>query len=963
MSLNSKNTIEFFAVTLQLHRYLGYILHPYIIKLVSKEGGIYTIVELLHPGNISKWEELLPAKNTELFKLLNDLNENSIVKQFSKTRVSNASFFKAMVNNEQLNLYIRGYIERRMNKCFELFLELKIPVFLKEKNFNNIYSDHQLTLNDDFALPVFNFSVGETESKYWISATYKNADIRFINKNTEVICNDPCLVRIEKNLYRFKGIDGRKLSPFFTKPNISIPKSAERKYFETFVLNIVRNQLVNPEGFTISKSIPEKKALLSLENRLAGGFAVILKFVYNSKSYLANAKLEPEVQLAVENGKYHFSKFDRDASWEKSCIDALISFGLGKVGESEFYPAELNQNGPSFAPYQLVEWLNLNTEKLNRLGFEIVQNSGLNNYYLKTYEVRFNVNTPADWFDLYGQVVLDGFQIPFIHLKKNILKNIREFILPNGQIFILPEEWFARYKPIFFLGKDTGDRISIHKSLFNLLEEINIENNQAKDLRNQFSNLITEISPLPKGLNATLRSYQKQGYIWLSLLYKNSLGGCLADDMGLGKTIQTLALLQSIKENNTSDGTKTSLIIVPTSLVHNWVNEISRFTSNMTYLIYTGSSRQNNLHDFSDLDIIITTYGIIRNDIHLITDYLFNYIILDESQAVKNPLSKTYRSVLLLKANHFLTISGTPIENSLTDLWSQMNFVNRGVLGSLKTFNEEFIQPITKNDEAKRKLLKSIIEPFILRRTKEQVAQDLPELSEQVVYCDMAEEQEKIYETEKSSIRNAILDQIKTQGYNRSAIAILRGLTRLRQIASHPLMIDETTLSGSGKFDEITRSIENIVAEGHKILVFSSFVKHLKLISNHLDNSGVSYELLTGSTTNRKEVVERFQNNTEIKLFLISIKAGGVGLNLTAADYIFILDPWWNPAVENQALSRAHRIGQNKKTFVYRFISLNTVEEKILKLQEKKEILAEYFIENSNPLSILGEKRILELID
>jgi SNF2 family DNA or RNA helicase len=292
-----------------------------------------------------------------------------------------------------------------------------------------------------------------------------------------------------------------------------------------------------------------------------------------------------------------------------------------------------------------------------------------------------------------------------------------------------------------------------------------------------------------------------------------------------------------------------------------------------------------------------------------------------------------------------------------------MNFINRGLLGSLRTFNEEFIQPIGKNDDEPRKLLKKLIEPYILRRTKEQVAQDLPELTEQVVYCDMTEEQEKIYETEKSSIRNAIIDQISTQGYNRSAIAILRGLTRLRQVANHPLMIDETTTSESGKFEEITRSIESIVSEGHKILVFSSFVKHLKLIAKHLDSTKIPYEMLTGATQNRKEVVERFQNNDEIKLFLISIKAGGVGLNLTAADYIFILDPWWNPAVENQALSRAHRIGQDKNTFVYRFISLNTVEEKIQRLQEKKELLAEFFIENSNPLSILGENRIMELVE
>jgi SNF2 family DNA or RNA helicase len=286
------------------------------------------------------------------------------------------------------------------------------------------------------------------------------------------------------------------------------------------------------------------------------------------------------------------------------------------------------------------------------------------------------------------------------------------------------------------------------------------------------------------------------------------------------------------------------------------------------------------------------------------------------------------------------------------------------MLGSIKTFNEEFIQPIEKNsDTQKEELLKSLIQPFLLRRTKEQVAKDLPDITEQVIYCEMSEMQQKFYESEKSSIRNSIMENIANQGYDRSAIAIFRGLTRLRQLANHPNMVDDYIGSDSGKFEEIIRSIDSIVAEGHKILIFSSFVKHLKIVANYLKGSEIPFEMLTGSTINRKEVVDHFQTDLSVKVFLISIKAGGVGLNLTAADYIFILDPWWNPAVENQAVSRAHRIGQDKNIFVYRFITLETVEEKITRLQEKKEILASTFVDSTNPLKVLGEGRILEILE
>lgn len=974
MIQNNQHT-EIFAIALQQHRYLGMIFTPYIIRLLSTEGEIYTIVDNVNESNYKKWETTILSDGHEVIKHLNEISDNTIHKQFSKGKTTVSDFYKTLADNEQIMQFVRAYVERRMLKCFDTLCKSEIPVYLKEKNFNNLYEDHRLSLVENEALPIFHFSVTETESKYRIDASCNGKSINLTTKESEVICNDPCLIRVKTSLYRFTKIDGKKLSPFFTKQYISIPKSAERKYFETFVLNTIRNQIVEPIGFTIEQSRPDKRVILAIEQRLAGGIGLILKFVYGTKTYLANAKPEPEVILNCDNNQYRFTRFERDLEWEKGYIDKLTELGLSKTGESEFLPSTIINFNSTQPPYQLIEWINRHQIEIEKFDVDIQQNQGKEKYYLKDYKLEINTKSAEDWFDLYGKVILDGFEIPFIHLKKNILKNIREFVLPNAQIFILPEEWFTRYRPLFFLGKESGEGIAIQKSLFNLLVDCKVDAPSAQQLKDKFNSSSPAKIKLPNGLNAQLRSYQKEGYVWLNLLMQNGLGGCLADDMGLGKTIQTIALILSLKENRTeqvatteSDVQRighTSLIVVPTSLVHNWIHEISRFAPDLTFYSHTGYLRTKSISDIVRHDVVITTYGIVRNDIEMLESIRFKYVILDESQAIKNSTSKIYRSALQLKASNYLTISGTPIENSLSDLWAQLNFLNRGMLGSFKSFNEEFIVPIEKlGDTQKSDLLKTLIEPFLLRRTKEQVAKDLPEITEQVIYCEMSESQNKFYETEKSLIRNSIMENIAAQGFDRSAIAIFRGLTRLRQLANHPNMIDEYVgAADSGKFEEITRSIDSIVAEGHKILIFSSFVKHLKIVAEYLEQNNISHEVLTGSTTNRKEVVDHFQNDSTVKVFLISIKAGGVGLNLTAADYIFILDPWWNPAVENQAISRAHRIGQDKNIFVYRFISLNTVEEKILRLQEKKEILAQTFVETANPLKILGEGRILEVLE
>ena len=566
-------------------------------------------------------------------------------------------------------------------------------------------------------------------------------------------------------------------------------------------------------------------------------------------------------------------------------------------------------------------------------------------------------------------------------LEKNILEGVREYELPDGTIAILPETWFSKFKNIFEFGKSSDDSLRIHKQHFSLLTDTLYD--EAQPGFERLEKLLTpdQIPVLlpPAGLNCLMRQYQSDGLNWLNFLQSAGLGGCLADDMGLGKTIQTLALLQHNKENivpgerpemqqdlslfNNTEQKLTSLIIVPASLIYNWENEIKRFVPEMRVYSYKGNQRKKVTSYFQNFDIILSSYHTIRQDIDLISSFLFHYIILDESQVIKNPASMLYKTVTMLKSEFKIVLTGTPVENSLTDLWTQLNFVNPGLLGDLSFFRREFAKPIEKmGDDEKEVKLRKIIQPFILRRTKEMVALDLPPVTEQTVFCDMTEEQFKLYDEEKSLVRNSILKSIASTGTEKSAILVLQGLMKLRQISNHPLMAYDDYIYGSGKFETVLQDMESVISEGHKILVFSSFVKHLDLYAEELRKIRIRFAMLTGASTNREKIVNSFQNDKENKIFLISLKAGGVGLNLTAADYVFILDPWWNPASEMQAMNRAHRIGQDKSVFVYRYITSNSIEEKIVRLQEKKSKLADTFISSNNPLKDIDIQQILDII-
>jgi non-specific serine/threonine protein kinase len=432
--------------------------------------------------------------------------------------------------------------------------------------------------------------------------------------------------------------------------------------------------------------------------------------------------------------------------------------------------------------------------------------------------------------------------------------------------------------------------------------------------------------------------------------------------MGLGKTIQALTLL--IREINDAPK-KTNLIVAPTSVIFNWIREIERFTPDIRFLVHYGTRRSKDIRKIKRYPLILTTYGHLRRDIVFLKDVPFNYVILDESQNIKNPHSETSKAVRLLMAKNRLALTGTPVENNTMDLWSQFAFVNPGLLGDQNFFKETFMRPIEREQNVQvASTLKRLIFPFVLRRTKEDVAKELPPKVESIIYSPMMEEQQKIYDKWRKSYRYHIMAEIESQGLNKSKFKVLEGLTKLRQVACHPGLIDSTYMENSGKFDALTEMVEEIISEDHKVLIFSQFVQMLKIIRKTFNAGNIPYAYLDGSTKDRESQVNEFQNNPDTKIFLISLKAGGTGLNLTAADYVIHYDPWWNPAVEMQATDRAYRIGQTRKVFAYKLISKDSVEEKIVKLQQQKRDLVDSLISTEESFfKSLNKNDILDLFN
>ncbi len=584
--------------------------------------------------------------------------------------------------------------------------------------------------------------------------------------------------------------------------------------------------------------------------------------------------------------------------------------------------------------------------------------------YRRPGNAKFEIKSSGiDWFELHGGIEFDGELVTLPKLLAAMQRGEKTIRLGDGSVGMLPMEWLAKYAPLAGVGETTDEIVRFGKTQVGLLDALLAAMPEAR-CDEAFNRLRTELrqfdridsSSAPDGFKGELRPYQEDGLGWLKFLQKFGFGGCLADDMGLGKTVQVLALLEERRQAKAGP----ALVVVPRSLVFNWKAEVERFTPEMRLLDHSGIARTKAADHFANYDLVLTTYGTLRRDAAYLKDVTFDYVILDEAQAIKNSSTEAAKATRLLRGRHRLVLSGTPIENRLADLWSLFEFLNPGMLGAVSVFRNLVG---AENGSEGRELLARALRPFILRRTKEQVAKDLPEKLEQTIFCDLETAQRKLYDELRDHYRQSLLAKIDVDGLNKSKMHVLEALLRLRQAACHPGLIDKQRAEeGSAKLEALWEQLEEVLAEGHKALVFSQFTSFLSLLRKRLDDSKTTYEYLDGKTRDRQAHVERFQTDENCKLFLISLKAGGVGLNLTAADYVFLLDPWWNPAVEAQAIDRTHRIGQTRRVFAYRLIARDTVEEKVLQLQQTKRALADAIITADNSvLSKLGRED-LELL-
>lgn len=567
--------------------------------------------------------------------------------------------------------------------------------------------------------------------------------------------------------------------------------------------------------------------------------------------------------------------------------------------------------------------------------------------------MNLEITSGIDWFDLEVSADFEGVGVGLPELLAAVRSGSKFVKLSDGTHGTISPDWMEQLKRLSGMGEIAEGKLRYSQVQALMLDAMLATREDAVRTDRKFGQLRKKLREFegikpadqPASFQGELRDYQKFGLGWLRFLHEFGFGGCLADDMGLGKTIQVLAFLESRRKRKrkAEELRKPTLIVVPKSLIFNWLDEGAKFCPKLKMAAYHGRERGEVLKRLGEYDVVLTTYGTLRLDIERLQKVKFDYAILDEAQAVKNPQSLSNKAVRVIDADYRLALTGTPIENHLGELWALFEFLNPGLLGRSENFKE--LTKSLRDDPANLSILSAGIRPYLLRRTKEQVLTELPEKTEQTLYCELSPKERKQYDELKEYYRQKLLGHVEKNGMAKSQIYILEALLRLRQAACHPGLVKESLKKlPSAKLETLLEQLQEVLAEGHKVLVFSQFTTLLGIVKEQLDKLSIRYEYLDGKTTKRKETVSRFQTTDDCPVFLLSLKAGGVGLNLTAADYVFILDPWWNPAVEKQAVDRAHRIGQTNRVFAYRLIARETVEEKILTLQQQKKELADSII-------------------
>jgi superfamily II DNA or RNA helicase len=903
----------------------------------TENGNLSLHYQKLTSASLQDYPEFCTPENNTIQRIIDEFSPVAIKNRFGRKTDKPTDFMKGFCTPENLEKLLTPYVQTRMHRILQALKGTGIYLYERDNP-----THAQLFVEEKPADAIFHFERGPEGTKYYPVLFHQGRYLDISVCKCHLLVNENAWILVGKSIYHFPdNIDGIKLKAFFDKPFIQVQKSSEKIYFQKFVRHTAEHYPVVFKGVSTSTLALPPVFLGTITRNYPN--VLHIKAQYGANTIDIDSRQPRLVSLKNTETDFEAICYERQMDAEQHLWQVLEGLGLEYKKNARFVLPE----GQS-----LMAVINEHFNQLRDLGLSIE---------LLAFEKKFRLCQPyfsltlhdsgkTDWFDVKAIIRFGEFEVPFAKLKRNILDKDPHYKLPNGEYALIPEAWFAQYRYLFAFSENHDQQVIIKKQFEHLLSGDGLGVNGIDSHETS-----ADLAParLPVHLSGVLREYQKVGFEWMWRLKETGRGGVLADDMGLGKTLQTITLLSAVYQsgkvaqidlfNFAQATTEPTLIVVPTSLVHNWAHELDRFAPQLTYLVHYGPSRAQNAKAWKNKNVVITTYGLIRNDLELLQTTVWKYLILDESHYIKNPMAKVTKHLGLITASHRLALTGTPIENSLTDLWSQMNFLNPGVLGSFSFFKSEFVIPIEKNDSEIQKItLKKLTFPYIMRRTKEEVAPELPPLTEQLLYCEMDDLQAQLYEEVKSQYRNLLTDASTLDMKNR--FVLLKGLTELRLIANHPRMYDPQSTLPSGKFFEIAHRLLEIHERKHKILVFSQFTRHLALFEEYLQRMGIAYSLLTGKTRDRQSAVGRFTQGHDCNIFLISLKAGGTGLNLTQADYVFVLDPWWNPFAEKQAIDRAYRIGQDKSVFSYKFIAKASIEEKILRLQERKRLLAKEFI-------------------
>jgi non-specific serine/threonine protein kinase len=948
-----------YSVVFNLYPFSEHLFLPNAnIVQVDEQGQLLHVMQKATPVTLTPYGLKVTPVLERLFGIIDNLAPKAIEAKYKAPKAKAPLALSVLLSDTATKPAVEKFIFRELDLFLAELVRNRFPLTLDAER-RTLAKDVQVVYATAELLPHLSFTKTSDGVEYRLQLGTEDEKWSIKDRSVVPLTNtEPAWLLADYALFRVPGINGNMVRPFRQKDVIRIPPDKVRTYFRQFIAKNAGRTRIEASGFGMHTSDTLKTTRIEpTENVLENTWLLKAVFEYEGAEFYAGERRDRVTSVDFEGNETDeivVRQVCRNPDLEQVRLDLLKNLGLAEDGR--MYRVESNPGTDGLEG--LIDWLARHRAALTDAGFTLVAPEiGGRPVALLPSGLTVQSEAAGDWFDVNGRVQVGDYLFPFRALLHHIRRLDRFYPLPDGTFFLIPTEWMTRYADLAQAAQDGDEeQVRLPKSLFTVVQDAGLADGDSGVSMPVIDADLVDYEP-SSDLNATLRPYQLLGVKWLVGHYRHGFGACLADDMGLGKTLQTIAVLLHAKAQRAAAAggpvTATSqldlfqtyhseikplqaLIILPSSLIFNWHAELTKFAPSLFVYVHTGPKRLKDARAMGGYDVTLTTYHTARQDLVLLEKINWHYIVLDESQQIKNRESEVSKVVRALRGQNKISLSGTPIENSLADLWSQMEFINPDTLGTFKSFKEQFLLPIEKQDDEKaRQRLFSRVRPFFLRRTKEEVAPDLPALTDQIFYTEMDTDQRKRYEQLKSAVRNEILslfDDPKTR------IQALAALTRLRQIANHPVLTDHDYAGGSGKLDDVLTQWDTIRRSGHKVLFFSSFEQHLQIFRKIFEDQGYSYAWLTGDTAakDRAGAVKRFQEDPSVQAFFMTIKAGGVGLNLTAADYVFILDPWWNPAVEAQAIARAHRIGQSRPVTALRFIAKDTIEEKIRELQDRK---------------------------